>query len=119
MGFDLGSEPLRSVAIDEALRSGLTTASDPITLIQDNAGYRALLVLRPVFDGERSGHLRGFVFAFLRVEKLLESAGPDTSTTQLAISLLHPDGSSEPLAGSTAVLKPLRENFPWCARACL
>jgi CHASE1-domain containing sensor protein len=108
VGFDLGSEPLRRVAIDEALRSGLTTASDPITLIQDNAGYRALLVLRPVFDRERSGHLRGFVFAFLRVEKLLESAGPDTSTTQLAISLLHPDGSSEPLAGSD---KPLCEAF--------
>lgn len=100
VGFDLGSELLRSVAIDEALRSGLTTASDPITLIQDNAGYRALLVLRPVFDRGRPGHVRGLVFAFLRVEKLLESAGPDTSTTQLAISLLHPDGSSEPLAGS-------------------
>jgi CHASE1-domain containing sensor protein len=100
---------LRRVAIDEALRSGLTTASDPITLIQDNAGYRALLVLRPVFDRQRSEHLRGFVFAFLRVEKLLESAGLDTSPTQLAISLLHPDGSSEPLAG--AKLKPLRAAF--------
>jgi len=110
VGFDLGSEELRRIAIDEALHSGLTTASDPITLIQDNADYRALLVLRPVFDRERSGHLRGFVFAFLRVEKLLESAGPDTSTTQLAISLLHPDGSSEPLAGVGSG-KPLREAF--------
>jgi len=110
VGFDLGSEPLRRIAIDQALHSGLTTASNPITLIQDNAGYRALLVLRPVFDRERSGHLRGFVFAFLRVEKLLESAGPDTSTTQLAISLLHPDGSSEPLAGVGSG-KPLREAF--------
>ncbi len=111
VGFDLGSEPVRSAAIDEALRSGLITASDPITLIQNNAGYRGLLVLRPVFERERSGRLRGFVFAFLRVEKLLESAGPDTATTQLAISLLRPDGSSELLAGSTAGLKPLRENF--------
>ena len=67
--------------------------------------------MRPVFDRERSGYLRGFVFAFLRVEKLLESAGPDTATTQLAISLLRPDGSSELLAGSTPGLKPLRENF--------
>jgi CHASE1-domain containing sensor protein len=111
VGFDLGSEPVRSAAIAEALRSGLTTGSDPITLIQDNAGYRALLVLRPVYDRERSGLLRGFVFAFLRVEKLLESAGPDTATTQLAISLLRPDGSSEPLAGSGAGLKPVREAF--------
>lgn len=111
VGFDLGSEPVRRAAIDEALRSGLITGSDPITLIQNNAGYRGLLVLRPVFDRERSGYLRGFVFAFLRVEKLLESAGPDTATTQLAISLLRPDGSSELLAGPTADLKPLRENF--------
>ncbi len=108
VGFDLGSELLRSVAIDEALRSGLTTASDPIILIQNNAGYRALLVLRPVFDRDRS--VRGLVFAFLRVEKLLESAGPDVSTTQLAISLLHPDGSSEPLAGAGSD-KSLREAF--------
>lgn len=111
VGFDLGSEPLRRAAIDEALRSGLTTASDPITLIQDNAGYRALLVLHPVFDRERSGHLRGFVFAFLRVEKLVESAGPDTATTQLAIALLRPDGSNEPLAGTGAVQDPLHEAF--------
>ena len=111
VGFDLGSEPVRRAAIAEALRSGLTTGSDPITLIQDNAGYRALLILRPVFDRERSGNLRGFVFAFLRVEKLLESAGPDTATTQLAISLLRPDGSSELLAGSSAGMKPVRENF--------
>jgi len=110
VGFDLGSELLRRAAIDEALSSGLTTASDPITLIQDNAGYQALLVLRPVFDSKRAGHVRGFVFAFLRVEKLLESAGPDTSTTQLAISLLHPDGSSDPLAGIGSG-KPLREAF--------
>jgi CHASE1-domain containing sensor protein len=110
VGFDIGSELLRRAAIDEAVRSGLTTASNPITLIQDNAGYRALLVLRPVFDRGRAGQLRGFVFAFLRVEKLLESAGPDTSTTQLAISLVHPDGSSEPLAGAGSG-KPLREAF--------
>jgi len=99
VGFDLGSEPVRRAAIDEALRSGLTTGSDPITLIQDNAGYRALLILRPVYDADRSGRVRGFVFAFLRVEKLLESAGPDTATTRLAVTLLRPDGSTEALAG--------------------
>ncbi len=98
VGFDLGSEPVRRAALDEALRSGLTTGSDPITLIQDNAGYRGILVLRPVYEHKNPGHLRGFAFAFLRVEKLLESAGPNRSTTRLAITLLRPNGSSEALA---------------------
>jgi len=109
VGFDLGSEPVRRAAIEEALRSGLTTGSDPITLIQDNAGYRALLILRPVFEHGHSGSIRGFVFAFLRVEKLLECAGPDTATTRLAITLLRPDGSTELLAGDTG--NPLRQSL--------
>jgi len=100
VGFDLGSEPVRRAAIDEALRSGLTTGSEPITLIQDNAGYRGLLALRPVYDRALPGNLRGFAFAFLRVEKLLESAGPNRSTTRLAITLVRPDGSIEALASS-------------------
>jgi CHASE1-domain containing sensor protein len=107
VGFDLGSEPVRRAAIDEALRSRLTTGSDPITLIEDNAGYRALLILRPVYNPGSSTDVRGFVFAFLRVEKLLGSAGPNTASTRLAVTLLRSDGSTEALAGDdSAPLRP-------------
>jgi CHASE1-domain containing sensor protein len=109
VGFDLGSEPVRRAAIEETMRSRLTTGSEPITLIQDNAGYRALLILRPVYGGGPVETLRGFVFAFLRVEKLLESAGPDTATTRLAVTLLRPDGSAEALAGDGR--NPLRQTL--------
>lgn len=109
VGFDLGSEPVRRAAIDESLRSRLTTGSDPITLIEDNAGYRALLILRPVYDIGGTADLRGFVFAFLRVEKLTGCVGLNTASTRLAVTLLRPDGSTEALAGDDST--PLRHSL--------
>ncbi|MEI6972292.1 MAG: CHASE domain-containing protein, partial [bacterium] len=51
LGYDLGSEPLRRSAIEEATRTGLITATEPITLVQEAGNQKGILVFRPVFGG--------------------------------------------------------------------
>ena len=97
LGFDLGSEALRSAMLEESSRSGLPTASDPITLVQE-AG-RGMLVARPVFDNKMPRHLRGFALADLRLGALLRNDAADNALLQ-EISFLRNDGTSEPLAAS-------------------
>ncbi|MEI6605623.1 MAG: CHASE domain-containing protein [Verrucomicrobiota bacterium] len=106
LGFDLGSDPLRRAALEEAARSGLVTGSDPVTLVQETDNQKALLILRPVFSDESAGHvLRGFALAALRCGTLLQNASTDTSVL-LGISLMHPNAAAEPLTPPWNGTKP-------------
>ena len=96
-GFDLGSEPLRRSALEEAARTGLPTATSPITLVQETGKQRGMLLCRPVFDRNAPKQLRGFAVAVLRMGTLLKSAGSDKSAP-MEISLLHEDAAPESLA---------------------
>ncbi|WP_052294253.1 PAS domain S-box protein [Desulfosudis oleivorans] len=73
-GFDIGSEPLRRKALETSIRTGLSTASDPITLVQETGGQKGLLVVHPVFRGPPSDTPNGFVVAGLRMGTLLQNA---------------------------------------------
>ena len=97
LGYDLGSEPLRHAAMIKAAHTGLVTATEPITLVQEPGNQKGLLIFHPVFKDKGSRHLKGFVLAVLRLGKLLENIGPNILTTQMEISLLHPDGTNETL----------------------
>ncbi|MEI7953636.1 MAG: CHASE domain-containing protein [Verrucomicrobiota bacterium] len=98
LGYDLGSDPLRSAALEEAAHSGLVTGSDPLTLVQETGNEKALSILQPVFANEAAGHaLRGFVLAALRCGTLLENVSTDDSVL-LSCSLLHPGAAAEWLA---------------------
>jgi len=79
VGFDLGSERRRLAALDAAVRTGLVSATESITLMQETGQERGMLVLRPVFDGGEARHLRGFALAVLRLGALLKRAAPDSS----------------------------------------
>jgi PAS domain S-box-containing protein len=98
-GYDLGSERLRSAALAEAARTGLTTATDPITLVQETGAQKGMLIYRPVFGGGPSKRLRGFALAALRMGTLLRSRTPD-SAVLLELSLLRRDATSQILARS-------------------
>ncbi len=97
LGYDLGSEPRRRAALETAARTGLATATEPITLVQDAGSQKGMLICRPVFDDKESKRLRGFAVAELRLENLLRSEAPDNAV-RLELSLLRNGAAAEPLA---------------------
>ncbi|SCK51996.1 PAS domain S-box-containing protein [Variovorax sp. HW608] len=55
IGLDVASEPKRRAAAERSMRSGETTISAPITLIQTeprNAGLRSVIMLLPIYRAE-------------------------------------------------------------------
>jgi PAS domain S-box-containing protein len=81
LGFDLGSEAARSRAIARASAEGLTTASEPLSLLRPDARGWGMLVFEPVTrgDGITAGDSsdglpqQGFVVAVLDWVRLVES----------------------------------------------
>ena len=73
LGFDIASQPALAAAIEETLRSGLMTASDPVPPIE-GSGDVEIYLLRPVHSRVWSGRLDGFAVAVVRVQELLRSA---------------------------------------------
>ena len=99
LGFDMGSEKKRQAALKEALATGLGTATEPVTLVQEWADERSMVILHPVFQ-EGTENIRGFALATIRGEMLF---GRDLSKVKLAhlkISFLRSDGTREILADS-------------------
>jgi PAS domain S-box-containing protein len=105
VGYDLGSEPLRRAALEEAARTGLPTATDPITIVQETGTQKALLIYRPVFDSGEPKRLRGFALAVLRMRTLLMSLVPDNSTL-MDLSLLRKNAAPESIATSWDAATP-------------
>lgn len=101
LGYDLGSEPRRRAALDEAVRTRLTTATEPISLVQKPGREKEMLIYRPVFDREHPSRLRGFALAVLNVAGVLKSVGVNR-WCQDELWLLHEKGSPELLAASSA-----------------
>jgi PAS domain S-box-containing protein len=114
-GYDLGSEPARRAALEEAARIGLPTGTDPVTLLQQGDNRSGMVVYRPVTGGDSPKHLDGFAVAVLRMETLLKSAGSDQSVL-MELSLLRKEAPAEPLAASwdtdTAPLSGLFTTHP-------
>jgi PAS domain S-box-containing protein len=80
LGFDLGSNPARRTALEEARDTGGMTASRRIKLVQEKADQYGFLVFAPVYrrgaplhtvEGRRK-NLRGFVLGVFRIGDMLE-----------------------------------------------
>lgn len=107
LGFDLGSEPVRRAALEEAARSGLLTCTDPIPLVQVTGGQQGLLVYRPVFPDKDTGNPQGFALAVLRLGTLLQNAtGPSLGNPAISLDLYQlRAGEPALLLASTAAAK--------------
>lgn len=70
-GFDQAHDPYRLAAIEEALRSGLTTASVPLRLVFAPQGPKGCVIFRPVFGMGKQDQLRGFAIAALQFSSLI------------------------------------------------
>jgi len=97
LGYDLGSDKVLHVALEEAAKSGLLTSTDPLTWVHEACNQKALLICRPVFSAGQARRLRGFVLAVLRTKSLLQNAATDNSA-RLDLSILHPNSAPESLA---------------------
>ncbi len=73
-GYDFSSAPTQRAAIEEALHSGLTTASDPITLVQESPAWQGILIFKPVLASHAPSRQTGFVVAALRMDSMLRAA---------------------------------------------
>ena len=96
VGFDLGSEPVRRAALEEALRTRLPTTTEPLELVQEIGKQKGMLLFQPVFEEAEPGRLRGFAGAALRMETLLKTASVDKSAL-IEVALLRKDAAPEPL----------------------
>jgi PAS domain S-box-containing protein len=97
LGFDLASDPIRRAAIEEATRSRMPTATEPVTFVLEPGSPKGIRVFQPVFGD--TGDVRGVVAAALRMDTLLLGDGPDKAA-RLQIAYRHRSGSFEPLASS-------------------
>ncbi|MBU0909536.1 MAG: CHASE domain-containing protein, partial [Proteobacteria bacterium] len=88
LGFDLGSEPVRRSALEEAARSRLPTCTDPISLVQETDGQQGLLVYRPVYPDKETGSPQGFALAVLHLGTFLQNAvGPSLGKPAIYLDL--------------------------------
>ncbi len=94
IGLDLGSEPLRSSAAQQAIDSGETTLSASILLVQDQGRTPGALLYVPVYAkgthpqtvAERRAALVGLLYAPLVIEELLNSM-PDIAAGLMDLEL--------------------------------
>ena len=114
IGYDIGSEPVRRLAAEAAMRSGKATLSARVTLLQDPLGRPGFLYFLPVYasaetpatEAERVRSLRGWVYAPLVFSELVADGGsvdaplldyqlfdaPDLSAQSLVYDSLLPAG---------------------------
>lgn len=81
LGYDIGSEPLRRAAIDQAIATGRLSATAPIRLVQETGQQKGILVLLPVRKNPNlsepdspGGDIAGFVVEVLRIGDVIENA---------------------------------------------
>ena len=99
LGLDVGSDPLRRHALQQAVDSGEPTMSSPITLAQAKQATPGVLLMVPVYAhgarpttvSERRARLLGLLTAPVVIEELL-SGIPDLALGHVEIDLF--DGSA-------------------------
>ena len=98
LGFDLASEKTRKEAIQEAVRTSLPTATDPIQLIlsSHDKNVTSMLLFRPVFSTDASRELIGLAVAALRLDDALTPLQSD-DTIAIHLCLADHDGTIDPL----------------------
>ena len=77
LGFDVGSEPRRRAALEQARDTGVATATAPIRLAQEPGSQKGFVVFHPLYRGsaasvpQRRELLSGFATAVFRIGDLV------------------------------------------------
>jgi CHASE1-domain containing sensor protein len=93
IGYDLGHEPHRLAALEEAIRTGMPTATRPILHGYLTKGVKGLDIFYPVKDRRQPQAVSGFVMAALSLDDLI---APNLHTHQhVDFSFWSADDDSE------------------------
>jgi PAS domain S-box-containing protein len=93
-GYDLNAEPVRRAAIQEALRTGLPTATDPLRLIALTNSPPGIFIFKPV----NASMQKGLVAFVVRPENLLGGARfQNKKNYGLKVCLIQLRSGAEPL----------------------
>jgi len=100
LGYDLNSEPARSAAIQETLRTGRATATDPVQFVTRTNSRAGIFVFAPVDASVQ----KGLVAFAIHPENLLGGAQRYKRTHDLEVCLFQLRHGKEPLfiAGSSS-----------------
>ncbi|SLM29513.1 putative Multi-sensor hybrid histidine kinase [Desulfamplus magnetovallimortis] len=100
LGYDVGSEPVRRAGLEKAIATGLPTATDPVTLVQEISNQKGILVFQSVqkYKYEKdTENINGLVLAVLRMTTLLKSNASGNGIS-MKLSLLDREAEPESLA---------------------
>ena len=113
LGFDHGSTPVREAALAYAARTGLTTATDPLALLQWPSRTNGVVVYRPVFARDDPRRLSGFSMVALHMDILLNrtlnrEAVRNESANRVALYQINEGGAAFLLANIDSAYAPAR-----------
>gem|GEM_PF-4809857 len=77
IGFDAGSETNRSLALKEAMKTGMPTVATVPKLALEPLQQAGMVMYRPVFEKTSERLLQGFAFAAVRLENFLNQVISD------------------------------------------
>lgn len=106
LGYDIGSNAERRMALDKARDTGEITATAPIRLVQETGDQAGILVLRPVYINgvvpktleQRRRSLKGYAVGVYRVGDILAAVTAPTESTPVHIALTdETDPTKEPV----------------------
>lgn len=95
LGYDLGSDPIRRAALNQAADSGRAAASGRIKLVQETGRTYGFLIFCPVVadvagsvrQTHRRDRLRGFALGVFRIPNIVEKAEPSFSEAGVSVFL--------------------------------
>ncbi|RLT95108.1 CHASE domain-containing protein [Ketobacter sp.] len=107
-GFDLGSDPSRRAAIQQAIQSQAIVATEPITLVQEQGQQYAFLLLAPVRRGQQ---VIGLISSVYRAKDLLEAAFDHDDLEQVSISIVDNTDPGNPIPFFNDQIEPTQKRL--------
>jgi PAS domain S-box-containing protein len=105
LGYDVGSNPTRRVALDRARDTGSAVSSGPVKLVQGGTDEHGFLVFRPVYlNGrvpetlkDRKRLIKGYTVGVYKIRDILAAALGETPPTQTHLTVYDGVGDSRSL----------------------
>lgn len=110
VGFDLGSNPSRLTAIQQAIQSKTPVATEPIELVQEKDKQNAILLITPVFDRQHT--LLGFVSSVYRANDIIDAALEGLEQEGISVTIVDTTETAKsfPFYSANAHSLPSNEN---------
>ena len=107
IGFDVNSEPKRSAAIQDALSSGMATASEPVNFVEGSNSLSGFVVFYPV----QARVQKGLLAARISPESIMASFAGKNRGMDIRLFYLKPGQDPVFIAG-TGGSQPLEDRAP-------